>query len=48
VIKEAFLAITQLLFWTACFAAVIWSLTNVYVFVMALVLILVLFGFCLS
>jgi len=41
-------AIAQLLFWTAFFAAVIWSLTNVYVFVMALVLILVFFGFCLS
>lgn len=47
-IRTILSAIAQLLFWTACFAAVIWSLTNVYVFVMALVLILVFFGFCLS
>ena len=42
-IKEAFLAIAQLLFWTACFAAVIWSLTNVYVFVVVALLV---FVFC--
>jgi len=47
-IRTIISAIAQLLFWTACFAAVIWSLTNVYVFVMALVLILVFFGFCMS
>jgi hypothetical protein len=33
ILKETVLALLQLIFWTACFVAVLWSLTNAYVFV---------------
>jgi len=42
-IRTILSAIAQLLFWAACFAAVIWSLTNVYVFVIVALLV---FVFC--
>jgi len=42
-IKEVLEAIAQLLFWTMCFIAVFWSLTNAYVFTAVVCLV---FVFC--
>ena len=43
ILKETLLALLQLMFWTACFVAVLWSLTNAYVFLVVTVLVGVFF-----
>ena len=42
-LKETILALLQLMFWTAFFVAVFWSLTNAYVFLVVTVLVGVFF-----